>query len=309
MAGSYTETTTLTILKHLFKFITTRWIEVGKASYTTSSELRPACSLLVLQSVDPTVVAKLRNAHDTLTRRRVGLRLDDDVPADAFEWLRDVVFLEDKVVVEEEDREVPKLSRLWDTENEEENILLDMDQVRALVRLKAEVLAHARAGRGAKPRPVRSKRGRPAKPPLDSGAFRERKGDLRLDLSADRARPQGEQDVPDASGTEVASPPKTASTVRPAHRSFVLGTENGSTLVTPGMSRASSYTSAPSVTNSIASLGSSVSLGTIADDLVLSPRLAVGDDAAILAGDEEDHDDMCPTIRVHRADSIKSPLA
>jgi hypothetical protein len=94
--GSYTETTTLTILKHLFKFITNRWIEVGKAS---SPDLRPACSLLVLQSVNPAIVAKLRNATDQLTRRRVGLRIDDDVPFHAFEWLRDVVFLEEKVMV------------------------------------------------------------------------------------------------------------------------------------------------------------------------------------------------------------------
>jgi hypothetical protein len=304
--GSYTETTTLTILKHLFKFITNRWIEVGKAS---SPDLRPACSLLVLQSVNPAVVAKLRNATDQLTRRRVGLRIDDDVPFHAVEWLRDVVFLEDKVMVEEEEREVPRLTRLWDTENEEENVQLDMDQVRAIVRLKAEVLAHARAGRGAKPRPVRSKRGQPNKPPRDSGAFRERKGDLRLDLS-ERAQDEGDRAVPGGLREDVSSPPKTASTIRPLYRQFPLSKGNPPNTASPGMSRNSSYTSAPSVSDSIASLGSSASLGTIADDhLALSPRVATGENAAILAGDEEDEDDMCPTIRVDRVGSIKSPLS
>lgn len=131
-----------------------------------------------------------------------------------------------------------------------------------------------------------------------------------MNLSAELDREGEGRDVPDADNKGASSPPRTASTVKPLYRSLAVTKGNGSTTASPGMSRSSSYTSAPSVTDSIASLGSSVSLGTIPDDLALSPRLAVGDNAAILAGDEEDEDgDMCPTIRIDRAESTKSPLS
>jgi hypothetical protein len=310
-SGSYTETTTMTILKHLFKFVTTSWTKSCKPA--VSCETRPACSLLVLQAVHSNVITKLRNTSDQLTRRRVGLRVEDDVPADAFEWLRDVVFLEDKVPVEGEEREVPRLTRLWDTANEEENIRLDMDQARALVRLKAEVLAHARAGRGAKPRPVRSKRVKPPKP-LDWAALRERKGDLHLDLSERTARRDGREQ--DGRVEDILSPPKTGSTIRPGPITSGLAArlpnlqQVGSAAVSGGISRSSSYTTDPgTMADSLVSYGSSASLGTITDeDAAASPKLALGENAAVLAGDEEREEGALP-VEVQDNLIEKGPLS
>ena len=301
----------MTILKHLFKFVTTSWAKSRKPS--GGCETRPACSLLVLQAVHPNAITKLQNGSDQLTRRRVGLRVEDDVPADAFEWLRDVVFLEDKVPVEGGDREVPRLTRLWDTANEEENIRLDMDQERALVRLKAEVLAHARAGRGAKPRPVRSKRVKPPKP-LDWAALRERKGDLHLDLSERTARRDSRGQ--DRRAEDMLSPPRTGSTIRPGPMTSGLTArllnpqQVGSAAISAGISRSSSYTTDPgTMADSVLSCGSSASLGTITDeDVAVSPKVAVGENAAVLAGDEEEPEEGALSAEVHDNLMEKGPL-
>jgi hypothetical protein len=234
---------------------------------------RQTCSLFVLQYLHPHIIAKLRDSSDEPTRRRAGIRIDNDLPSETFEWLRDVVFIEDKEFVEDEGREVSRLTRLWDTSDEAENIELDMDQTRAITRLKAEVLAHARAGRGAMPRPVRSQRSKPRKP-LDWAALRNRKGDLKLDLSDRSKTTQHEQEQ------EPETPPKSSSTIRPLFGFARQATTRMNSV--DNLNRVDSFSTDPSSMVRSNSSISEISVETTeGENVSISPQIATaGEDIA-----------------------------
>lgn len=128
------------------------------------------------------------------------------------DWLEDVTFLaphkQDPTATTEDDYPPPLHHRLWDTSSESQNVTLDMDQHRAIARLKAEVLAHARSGKGVKPRPIRSKRTR-ARKALNGAKLEQRKGPLKLDIPPSIRLGAGSQLPPES----VNQPSKTG----PAH--------------------------------------------------------------------------------------------